>query len=138
MAPHPEPARSAESKDAPCRSNQDPCVPQTVSPTRRPIASRTPLRSSREADDSAKKLQMTIGPRLGGQTTATSLVAPFWAVPVLSATSQVSGKPARNRLSPVLLPTSQAVNCSRAGSESALPRTILRRRSEEHTSELQS
>src|SRR5260370_27517248 len=85
---------------------------QAVSATRRPIASRTPLRSSRGADDSAKKLQMTIGPRLGGQTTATSLVAPFWPVPVLSATSQVSGKPASKRLSQVLLPTSTAVQYS--------------------------
>src|SRR5262249_48345335 len=55
------------------------------------------------------------------------LVAPRSPEPVLSPTLQSFGRPARKRVSPVLLPTSHAVSRSLDGGASASPSTRVRR-----------
>src|SRR4030095_11932682 len=61
-----------------------------------------------------------MGALLGGQITATSLVVPRSPAPVLSPTRQSFGKPARNRVSPVLLAINHAVSCSRDAADNAV------------------
>jgi hypothetical protein len=66
-----------------------------------------------------------IGARPGGRMTAMSLVALFPPEPVLSATRQPFGTPARNRLSPVLLASNDCLHC-----EAIYTRCLIARRSE--------
>src|SRR3546814_7302448 len=71
---------------------------------------------------------------------ATSLVAAWLPLPVLSPTRQPAGNPLRRRAAPVVLARSHSASCSRDASDKAVPSSNACRltRSEEHTSELQS
>src|SRR5581483_6665196 len=60
------------------------------------------------------------GFRFGGQRIAMSLLA-VWPEPVLSASRQSAGNPARSESAPVLFAVSQRVNRSREPCESASP-----------------
>src|SRR4030095_3162668 len=76
---------------------------------------------------SVREIDTITGARSGGQNTPTSLVVPRSPEPVLSPTRQPAGRPARRRVSPVLLPTSQRSSCARATAESAFSSASARR-----------
>ena len=71
--------------------------------------------------------QIKIGSVRLDHVTAMSPAASLALLPVLSPTRQPLGSPARNRLSPVLQPTIQAVRRSREFSDSTFPNMRLRR-----------